>query len=211
MEQRIQGIGQIQVNPKIGLTFASGLRSIVRQDPDVIMVGEIRDIDTMKIAINASLTGHLVLSTLHANDSAGAFPRLIDMGCEPFLIATSLLGVISQRLVRMLCPICKKPHKPSKEEMKMLEQFVSKSSSFFKPDGCKKCNYTGYSGRTAIEEILIVNDHIRSLILRHADGSAIKKKAVDLGMVPFRDHGLLKACQGITTVEEVLSNSQLDL
>ena len=211
VEQRIQGIGQIQVNPKIGLTFASGLRSIVRQDPDVIMVGEIRDIDTMKIAINASLTGHLVLSTLHANDSAGAFPRLIDMGCEPFLIATSLLGVMSQRLVRMLCPICKKPYKPGTVEIKILKEFAFKKASFFKPDGCKKCNYTGYSGRTAIEEILIVNDHIRSLILRHADGSAIKKKAVELGMTSFRDHGLMKASQGITTVEEVLSNSQLDL
>ena len=211
VEQRIQGIGQIQVNPKIGLTFASGLRSIVRQDPDVIMVGEIRDIDTMKIAINASLTGHLVLSTLHANDSAGAFPRLIDMGCEPFLIATSLLGVMSQRLVRALCPVCKKPHKPGTGEMKILKEFVSKNASFFKPDGCKKCNYTGYSGRTAIEEILIVNDHIRSLILRQADGSAIKKKALELGMTSFRDHGLMKVSQGITTAEEVLSNSQLDL
>ena len=211
VEQRIQGIGQIQVNPKIGLTFASGLRSIVRQDPDIIMVGEIRDIDTMKIAINASLTGHLVLSTLHANDSAGAFPRLIDMGCEPFLIATSLLGVMSQRLVRSLCPFCKKPHKPGKEEMKILEPFTAKSASFFKPDGCKKCNYVGYTGRTAIEELLIVNDHIRSLILRQADGSAIKKKAIDMGMITFRDHGLYKVCQGLTTVEEVLANTQLDL
>ena len=211
VEQKIHGIGQIQVNPKIGLSFASGLRSIVRQDPDIIMVGEIRDIDTMKIAINASLTGHLVLSTLHANDSAGAFPRLIDMGCEPFLIATSLLGVISQRLVRILCPFCKKPHKPVKEEMQMLKSFLSNKSTLFKPDGCTKCNYTGYSGRTAIEEILVVNDHIRSLILRQADGSTIKKKALELGMISFRDHGLQKVCEGITTVEEVLSNTQLDL
>lgn len=213
VEQKIHGIGQIQVNPKIGLTFANGLRSIVRQDPNVIMVGEIRDIDTMKIAINASLTGHLVLSTLHANDSAGAFPRLIDMGCEPFLIATSLLGVVSQRLVRVLCPFCKKPHRPGLQEKKMLTNASPqiKHMSFFKPDGCKKCNYTGYSGRTAIVEILVVNDHIRTLILRQADGSEIKKKALNLGMVSFREHGLQKVCQGITTLEEVLSNTQLDL
>ena len=211
VEQKIQGIGQIQVNPKIGLTFATGLRSIVRQDPNVIMVGEIRDVDTMKIAINASLTGHLVLSSLHANDSAGAFPRLIDMGCEPFLIATSLLGVLSQRLVRILCPLCKKPWKPGKEEMKILEKFKSSKASFYQPDGCKKCNYTGYSGRTAIEELLIVNDHIRSLILRQVDGSAIKKKAMELGMISFRDHGLIKVAKGITTLEEVLSNTQMDL
>ena len=211
VEQRIHGIGQIQVNPKIGLTFATGLRSIVRQDPDVIMVGEIRDIDTMKIAVNASLTGHLVLSSLHANDSAGAFPRLIDMGCEPFLIATSLLGVISQRLIRVLCPLCKKPYKPGRGEMKMLEGLPIKKTSFFKPDSCVKCNYTGYSGRTAIEELLTVNDSIRSLILRQADGSAVKKKAVEQGMLSFRDHGLIKFAQGTTTLEEVLSNTQMDL
>ena len=211
VEQKIQGIGQIQVNPKIGLTFATGLRSIVRQDPDIIMVGEIRDVDTMKIAINASLTGHLVLSSLHANDSAGAFPRLIDMGCEPFLIATSLLGVLSQRLVRVLCPLCKKTWRPGKGEMKILEKFQSNNTSFYQPDGCQKCNYTGYSGRTAIEELLIVNDPIRSLILRQADGSAIKKKAMELGMLSFRDQGLMKAAAGITTLEEVLSNTQMDL
>ena len=211
VEQKIHGIGQIQVNPKINLTFANGLRSIVRQDPDIIMVGEIRDIDTMKIAINASLTGHLVLSTLHANDSAGAFPRLIDMGCEPFLLATSLLAVLSQRLVRVLCPHCKKPCQMKGEELQLLKPFLRKSSKFFKPSGCGKCNYTGYMGRTAIEEILMVNDSIRSLIMREAAGGAIKKKAVESGLIPFRDHGLQKVCEGITTVEETLSNTQLDL
>jgi len=211
VEQRIQGIGQIQVNPKIGLTFANGLRSILRQDPDVIMVGEIRDIDTMKIAINASLTGHLVLSTLHTNDSAGVFPRLIDMGCEPFLIATSLLGVLSQRLVRVLCPLCKKIYQPSEEELSVLNLSFSKQAKIYQAVGCSRCNYKGYMGRTAIAEILVVNDNIRSLILKQASGTEIKKAAIHSGMTSFRDHGLEKVTQGITTIEEVLSNTQLDI
>ena len=208
VEQRIQGVGQIQVNQKIGLSFANGLRSILRQDPDIIMVGEIRDLETMKISINASLTGHLVLSTLHTNDSAGVFPRLIDMGCEPFLIATSLLGVVSQRLIRMLCPHCKKPH--SKRDAHPSIPIPS-GAKLFKATGCNKCNYKGYSGRTAIEEVLIVNDSIRSQILKQSNASEIRKTACKQGMTTFRDNGLQKAFQGITTVEEVLSNSQLDL
>ena len=211
VEQRIQGIGQIQVNPKVGLTFANGFRSILRQDPDVIMVGEIRDSETMKIAINASLTGHLVLSTLHTNDSAGVFPRLIDMGCEPFLIATSLLGVVSQRLVRMLCPHCKKPYKLSQKEKEVLGLSPPKNATLYKSEGCGECNYKGYSGRTAIEEILTVNDSIRVQILQRASGSAIKKLTQKQGLVTFRDHGLQKAFRGETTIEEVLANTQLDL
>ena len=210
VEQRIHGVGQIQVSPKIGLTFAKGLRSILRQDPDVIMVGEIRDLETMKISINASLTGHLVLSTLHTNDSAGVFPRLIDMGCEPFLIATSLLGVVSQRLVRLLCPHCKEAYKPTAGELKMLGGKF-KTKTFYKPKGCNKCGYKGYLGRTAIAEILVVNDEIRSLILQSSSGNDIKKKAIELGMRTFRDHGLEKASQGLTSIEEVLSNTQLDI
>ena len=210
VEQRVQGVGQIQVSPKIGLTFAKGLRSILRQDPDVIMVGEIRDLETMKISINASLTGHLVLSTLHTNDSAGVFPRLIDMGCEPFLIATSLLGVISQRLVRKLCPDCKESYTPLKKELDALEKKFPKGK-FYKPKGCSNCNYKGYMGRTAISEILIVNDDIRSLILQNSSGSDIKKLAVKQGMKSFRDHGFEMAAQGLTTIEEVLSNTQMDI
>ena len=210
VEQRIHGVGQIQVSPKIGLTFAKGLRSILRQDPDVIMVGEIRDLETMKISINASLTGHLVLSTLHTNDSAGVFPRLIDMGCEPFLIATSLLGVVSQRLVRLLCPHCKEAYKPTAGDLKMLGGKF-KTKTFYKPKGCNKCGYKGYLGRTAIAEILVVNDEIRSLILQSSSGNDIKKKAIELGMRTFRDHGLEKASQGLTSIEEVLSNTQLDI
>ena len=211
VEQKIQGIGQIQVNPKVGLSFANGLRSIVRQDPDIIMVGEIRDSETMKIAINASLTGHLVLSTIHTNDSAGAFPRLIDMGCEPFLIATSLLGVVSQRLVRLLCLECKKPYKPSKKERESLTVALPDTATLYKPEGCRVCNYKGYMGRTAIEEILIVNDTVRSQIIQRAGGSDIKKTAVERGLTTFRDQGLKKAFQGLTTIEEVLANTQLDI
>ena len=210
VEQRIQGIGQIQVAPKIGLTFAKGLRSILRQDPDVIMVGEIRDLETMKISIQASLTGHLVLSTLHTNDSAGVFPRLVDMGCEPFLIATSLLGVVSQRLVRLLCSHCKTPYKLSSSEIKILNgKFMEKR--FYKAKGCSECNYKGYIGRTAIAELLIVNDDIRPLILKNSSGNVIKKKAIEQGMITFRDHGFEKAAEGLTTIEEVLSNTQLDI
>ena len=212
VEQRISNIGQIQVNPKIGLTFAGGLRSILRQDPNVIMVGEIRDLETMKIAINASLTGHLVLSTLHTNDSAGVFPRLIDMGCEPFLIATSLLGVISQRLVRVLCPHCKVPYKPSSAEVSLIENFkLKKGQNIYKSKGCSKCEHKGYSGRTAIQELLIVTDPIRAHIIRNSDGQTIKKEALKQKMVTFRDHGIQKIKEGVTTVEEVLSNTQIDL
>ena len=213
VERRIKGIGQIQVNPKIGLTFASGLRSILRQDPDTIMIGEIRDIETMKIAVNASLTGHLVLSTIHTNDSAAVFPRLIDMGGEPFLIATSILGVMSQRLVRVLCPDCREPYKPSKQDIALLtsekkEQKIP--AKIFKAKGCKKCEFKGYIGRTMIQEILVTDEDIRTLIMNHKDSHSIKKKAIQKGMVTFRQNGIEKICKGITTIEEVLYTTQLD-
>src|ERR1044072_3932427 len=145
VEQRIHGIGQIQVNSKIGLTFASGLRSILRQDPDVVMIGEIGHLDTAESAINASLTGHLVLSTIHTNDSAGAFPRLIDMGCEPFLIATSLMGVMAQRLVRVLCPHCKEPHEPTDSDLRAMEltREQVRGATIYKAVGCNHCNQKG--------------------------------------------------------------------
>lgn len=213
VEQRIQGIGQIQVNSKIGLTFASGLRAILRQDPDIIMIGEIRDLETAEIAINSSLTGHLVLSTIHTNDAAGAFPRMIDMGCEPFLIATSLLGVVSQRLVRVLCPHCKQPHDPSETELSNLEitREQANQGRIHKAVGCDQCNYKGYVGRTLIQELLTVTEEIRTLIMQRHDSGVIKKKAVEQGMTTFRDHGVLKVLQGTTTIEEVLSNTQTDL
>ncbi len=213
VENRIHGIGQIQVNSKIGLTFASGLRSILRQDPDIIMIGEIRDLETAEIAINASLTGHLVLSTIHTNDSPGVFPRLIDMGCEPFLIATSLLGVAAQRLVRLLCPHCKQPHQPTEVELRSLEitpdQVVR--GNVYKAVGCNQCNQKGYIGRTIIQELLMVNDDIRSLVMQRADAGQIKKAALRSGMKTFRDHGIEKIFAGVTTIEEVLSNTQVDL
>ncbi len=213
VERRIKGIGQIQVNPKIGLTFASGLRSILRQDPDTIMVGEIRDIETMKIAINASLTGHLVLSTIHTNDAASVFPRLIDMGGEPFLIATSIMGVMAQRLVRVLCPECREAYKPLKRDIQFLtseDPDIKIPSKIFKAKGCKNCEFKGYVGRTMIQEILITDEDIRTLIMNHKDSHVIKKAASKKGMVTFRQNGIEKICKGITTIEEVLYNTQLD-
>jgi general secretion pathway protein E len=212
VEQRIHGIGQIQVNSRIGLTFASGLRAILRQDPNVIMIGEIRDLETAEIAINASLTGHLVLSTIHTNDSPGVFPRLIDMGCEPFLIATSLLGVVAQRLVRVLCPHCKAPHDLTDEEILNLEitREQAQSATVFKAVGCEECNQKGYLGRTLIQELLMVNEEIRTLIMQRADGATIKKAAIESGMKTFREHGIEKVLTGITTAEEVLTNTQVD-
>ncbi len=212
VEQRIHGVGQIQANAKIGLTFAKGLKAILRQDPNVIMLGEIRDLETAEIAINASLTGHLVLSTLHTNDSSGVFPRLIDMGCEPFLIATSLLGIVAQRLIRLLCPHCKEPHVPTEIELNSLELTADqiKGTNIHKPVGCNECNHKGYSGRTIIQELLLVTEPIRTLIMQRADGSQIKKQALLEGMVPFRDHGIQKVLSGLTSIEEVLSNTQVD-
>ncbi len=212
VEQRVHGIGQIQVNAKIGLTFASGLRSILRQDPDIIMIGEIRDLETAEIAINASLTGHLVLSTIHTNDAAGVFPRLIDMGCEPFLIATSLLGVIAQRLVRLLCPHCKQAYVPTDVELANIELSRDKlrNNQVYKNVGCSECNQKGYLGRTVIQELLIVTEDIRSLIMKREDGASIKKAASASGMENMRDHGVQKVIAGVTTIEEVISNTQLD-
>jgi len=212
VEQRINGIGQIQVNSKIGLNFAAGLRSILRQDPDVIMVGEIRDYETAEISINASLTGHLVLSTLHTNDSAGVFPRLMDMGCEPFLISSSLIGVMAQRLIRVLCPHCKAPYQPSEADLMALEITMKQAqgAKFYKAIGCNLCNQKGFSGRSAISELLIVNDEIRQLILQRKDGSTIKKVAIQNGMRTVRMDGVVKVLQGVTTIEEVLHSTQTD-
>lgn len=213
VEQRIHGIGQVQVNSKIGLTFAAGLRAFLRQDPDVIMVGEIRDLETAELAVQASLTGHLVFSTLHTNDAAGAFPRLMDFGCEPFLIATSLLGVVAQRLVRVLCPHCKLPYQATPFELSSLGLSAEQAAAgrIHKHIGCEQCNGKGYLGRTIIQELMIVDEEIRSLIMQRKDGGTIKKHAVQNGMRTFRDHGIEKVLKGITTIEEVLSNTQVDI
>ncbi len=213
VEQRIHGVGQVQVNAKIGLTFAAGLRSFLRQDPDIIMVGEIRDLETVELAINSSLTGHLVLSTIHANDAAGAFPRMMDIGAEPFLIATSVLGILAQRLVRVLCPHCKLPHTPSEFDLITLaltrEQI--KGANICKANGCEHCGQKGYIGRTIIAEILPVTDDIRSLVMQRKDGNTIKRQAVANGMKTFRDHGIQKVLAGITTLEELITNTQTDI
>jgi general secretion pathway protein E len=213
VEQRIHGVGQVQVNAKIGLTFAAGLRSFLRQDPDIIMVGEIRDLETAELAINSSLTGHLVLSTIHANDASGAFPRMMDIGCEPFLIATSILGVLAQRLVRVLCPHCKVPYSPSDFDLQTIgiTRDVALSSNICKTKGCEHCGQKGYIGRTVIAEILPVTDDIRSLVMQRKDGNTIKRQAVANGMKTFRDHGIQKVLAGITTIEELVTNTQIDI
>ncbi len=201
VEYQLKGIGQIHVNTKVGLSFASGLRSILRQDPDVIMVGEIRDRETAEIAIQASLTGHMVLSTLHTNDASGAVARLVEMGVEPFLAASSLSAVLAQRLVRVICPKCKESYKPDEAEQ---SYFDSPPKELFKGKGCDYCNDTGYYGRLAVFELLIVNDNIRQLISERADAQRIRTQALKDNMSTLRSDGFRKALAGQTTVEEVL-------
>jgi general secretion pathway protein E len=212
VEQRIHGIGQIQVNSKINLTFANGLRAILRQDPDVIMIGEIRDLETAEIAINSSLTGHLVLSTIHTNDSAGAFPRLLDMGCEPFLVASSLLGILAQRLIRVLCPHCKVAYTPTDAELASIEidRATADRGTIHKAVGCAQCNQKGYVGRTVVHELLQVTESIRQLVLQRKDSGTIKKLAIEHGMKTLRDDGVVKVLKGITTIEELLTTTQED-
>jgi general secretion pathway protein E len=209
VEYQLKGVGQIQVNPKIGLTFASALRSILRQDPDVIMVGEIRDLETAEIAIQASLTGHLVLSTLHTNDSASAVTRLLDMEIEPFLIASSLTAVLAQRLVRTICVWCKEAYEPSLEELAYFDGNEA-PKLLYRGKGCPACAQSGYSGRTGIFELLLIDNDIRRLITARSDAQGIKEQAISKGMQPLFKDGLLKVSQGITTLEEVLRVSLKD-
>jgi general secretion pathway protein E len=206
IEYQIDGIGQIQVNPKIDLTFANGLRSIVRQDPDVILVGEVRDRETAEIAIQSSLTGHLVFSTLHTNDAASAITRLIDMGIEPFLVASSVIAIVAQRLVRVLCPRCKEPYIPDDESLRDigLKRNVVLEYELFRRKGCPACMNTGYRGRTAIFEILVMEENIKKLILRTTDANQINEEAAKRGMETLIEDGARKVLQGITTIEEVL-------
>ncbi len=204
VEYQIAGINQVQVNSKIGLTFASSLRAFLRQNPDVIMVGEIRDKETAEIAINASLTGHLVLSTLHTNDAPGAVTRLADMGVEPFLVASSLLGVIAQRLIRRVCTKCREEYTPSEyqlQEMGMKEP--PQGAVFYRAKGCPSCANSGYSGRTVIHELLVVDDYIKSLIVKNVDAGILKKAAIERGMITLREDGIAKVLQGITTIDEL--------
>ena len=217
VEYQLKGISQTPVNAKIELTFANGLRSFLRQDPDVIMVGEIRDLETAEIAIQASLTGHLVFSTVHTNDAAGAITRLVDMGVEPFLVASSLMGVLAQRLIRVLCKECRVPYFPTAEELKEIsltaEQVREVSGGMlYKPAGCDACNSTGYRGRSGIYEMMLIDDEIRQLILKNVDSGTIKKSAVSSkGMLTLMDDGALKVLKGVTSIAEVLSVTQEDL
>ncbi len=207
VEYQLEGVNQIQVKPQIGLTFANALRSILRQDPDIVMIGEIRDRETAKIAAQAALTGHLVLSTLHTNSAAGSVTRLIDMGLEDYLIASTVIGITAQRLVRRLCPECREPH-PSLIELVDqldLEKFAPDGNvMLFRAVGCDACNMTGYRGRSGIAEMLIMSEDLRRLTLRRAGAHEIHRAAVAAGMRPLYHDGIMKALQGLTSLEEVL-------
>jgi len=205
VEIQLPGIGQIEVNAKVGLTFANGLRSILRQDPNVILVGEIRDLETAEIAIQASLTGHLVFSTLHTNDAPSAITRLVDMGVEPFLVGSSLVAVLAQRLVRVLCADCKVPYEATSEELSELGiQTSGRSVRLYRPEGCAGCNYAGYRGRIGIFELMQVDDDVRSLVSQNVDSKTIKGAAVRRGMHPLRSDGARKVPAGVPSVAEVL-------
>ncbi|MBB3867614.1 Flp pilus assembly complex ATPase component TadA [Parageobacillus toebii NBRC 107807] len=204
VEYEIEGVNQIQVNPNVGLTFAQGLRSILRQDPNIIMVGEIRDRETAEVAIRASLTGHLVLSTLHTNDALSTITRLIDMGIEPFLVAASLAGVVSQRLVRRVCRDCQEEQEPTKREIEIFASRGMKIDKLVRGRGCPTCNMTGYKGRIAIHELLVMTDEMRRVILNKEPFSKLRELAIKNRMIFLIDDGLLKVKQGLTTLEEVL-------
>ncbi|MEO1480519.1 MAG: type II secretion system ATPase GspE [Myxococcota bacterium] len=213
VEYQLNGISQTQVQPKINLSFAGGLRSFLRHDPDVIMVGEIRDLETAEIAIQAALTGHLVLSTIHTNDAPGAITRLVDMGVEPFLVASSVIGILAQRLVRRLCPHCKKPYEATEEEVRELglsPDMVGSTPTFWKGEGCNQCLGTGYLGRSGIYELMAPNDEVRQLILQNVDSSTIKKAAMASGMRTLREDGARNVLAGLTSSAEVLRVTQED-
>ena len=203
MEYKLEGINQVQVNTKAGLTFASGLRSILRQDPDIVMVGEIRDSETAEIAIRAAITGHLVLSTLHTNDSPSTIARLIDMGIEPYLVSSAVIGVVSQRLVKLLCPKCKVQYEASYLEKRILGVDINEKLILNKAVGCNHCN-KGYKGRTAIHELMPVNEDIRKLIDKEANIDELRKVAIKEGMDTLLQSAAALAIKGDTSYDEVL-------
>jgi general secretion pathway protein E len=206
VEYHLPGVGQIHVNAKVGLDFARGLRSVLRHDPDVIMIGEIRDVETAEIAIQSALTGHLVFSTLHTNDAPAAVTRLVDMGVEPYLVSSSVIGVVAQRLVRLLCPNCKQPDTASPEALSRagLPPDALDGVTMFRPQGCEQCYHTGYRGRAGIYEILEVGDKIQRILARTSESNEIRRAAVAEGMVPLLQAGLSKIREGRTSLEEVL-------
>jgi type IV pilus assembly protein PilB len=210
VEYDIPGIIQVSIRPKIDLTFARALRHILRQDPDIIMVGEIRDLETAEIAIHASLTGHLVFSTLHTNDAPSAVARLVDMGVEPYLVSSTLAAVLAQRLVRVICPSCKQPYKATEAELSDLGiEYKGQEITFFRGQGCNECKGTGFKGRTGIFELLLVDEAFRELIIARESSSVLKAKARQTGMKTLKEDGIEKILSGVTTVEEVLRQTQM--
>ncbi|WP_132770367.1 GspE/PulE family protein [Tepidibacillus fermentans] len=210
VEYRLTGINQVQVNEKTGLTFARGLRAILRQDPNIIMVGEIRDLETAEIAIRAALTGHLVLSTIHTNDAVSTVTRLIDMGIEPFLISSALTGVVSQRLVRRICIDCAVPYEPTIEEKKILEEYQIELPQLRKGSGCAKCNRTGYKDRIAIQELLVLDDRLKQMVIEKQPDSVYRQYLKEKGFVTMFEDGLEKVKQGLTTISEVVRATSND-
>ncbi len=213
IEYQLEGISQIQVASKKGMTFATSLRHVLRQDPDVIMIGEVRDVETARMAIQSSLTGHLVFSTLHTNDAAGAVTRLLDLGVEPYLVSSSLIAIIAQRLVRRVCPDCRKPTQPTAHELDQLglDPRENDDATFYVGSGCEKCFNTGYRGRTGIYEVMLINEYIQDLIYKQETAGTIKRKALEAGMQTLRMDGARKVLAGITTVAEVLRVTQADV
>jgi len=210
IEYQLHGITQIQVNPKIGFTFANGLRSMLRHDPDIMMVGEVRDLETSQIAIRVALTGHLVFSTLHTNDAVGAITRLIDMGIEPYLVSSSIEAAMAQRLVRVICDKCKREVIPDASLLEELRIDPQEKKVFYEGKGCAACKFTGFKGRTAIYEILVMNDEVRDMVLRRASISEIKDAALKSGMRTLFDDGMVKIERGITTISEVLRVTEIE-
>ncbi|MBI3997507.1 MAG: type II secretion system ATPase GspE [Armatimonadetes bacterium] len=206
VEYQLSGISQVQINPKAGLTFANGLRSFLRQDPDIIMVGEIRDEETARIAIHAALTGHLVLSTLHTNDAPGAVTRLVDMGVEPFLVSSSVIGVVAQRLIRVLCPRCREPYAPPEEVVTRygLAGPDDPPPQIYRARGCEACNNIGYKGRLGLFEIMILDDESRALVVKQVPADVLKRAAVAAGMRALQQDGVAKVLAGVTSLEEML-------
>ena len=209
VEYKLSGYSQIEVKPKVGLTFANALRSVLRQDPDVIMVGEMRDTETAKIAIQSALTGHLVFSTVHTNSAPATITRLIDMGIEPFLVSSSIIGVLAQRLVRRICPDCRKSYQPHPEQLRELGikevSFRKLDRRFYRGDGCDNCRHTGYRGRIGIHELLVMSEGVKNTILESSDSDTIKKQGLKEKMITLRRDGVNKILYGLTTAEEILS------
>jgi general secretion pathway protein E/type IV pilus assembly protein PilB len=212
VEYQLAGINQVQVNADINLTFAAALRSILRQAPNIVMIGEIRDLETANIAVQASLTGHLVFSTLHTNDAPSAVTRLVDMGVKPFLVASSVRAIMAQRLIRKVCPNCKEPYTPTdyeKEVLKLDDQKLS-GMTVYRGRGCNECSRTGYRGRQGIYEIFQLDDEVRRLIYEKSPANVIRARARELGMRTLREDGVRKIMAGVTTPEEVISITQGD-